>query len=57
MSYTSKRTIVSMAAGLLFSAAYTVYALGKNAPGPETPESLQAWALGPSPADRWRKEG
>jgi hypothetical protein len=35
-----------MAAGLLFSAAYTVYALGKNAPGPETPESLRAWALG-----------
>jgi hypothetical protein len=34
-----------MAAGLLLFAAYTVYALGKNSPGPEGPESLQSWAL------------
>jgi hypothetical protein len=34
-----------MAAGLLFLAAYTVYALGKNSPGPESPESLKSWAL------------
>jgi hypothetical protein len=46
MSYKSKRTITSMAAGLLLFAAYTVYGLGKNLPGPESPESLKSWALG-----------
>ena len=42
MSYTAKRTIVSMAAGSLLVAAYAVYALGEKAPAPE---DLKAWAV------------
>jgi low affinity Fe/Cu permease len=41
MSYNSKRTIVSMVAGGVLSAAYIVYALGSHAPAPE---DLKAWA-------------
>jgi hypothetical protein len=42
MSYSSKRTIVSMVAGLILIAAYIIYALGANAPAPE---NLKAWAI------------
>jgi len=42
MTYKSKRTITSIAAGILFLAAYLVYALGKNSPAPE---NLKSWAL------------
>jgi hypothetical protein len=41
MSYNSKRTIVSMVAGGVLSAAYIVYALSSHAPAPE---NLKAWA-------------
>jgi hypothetical protein len=41
MSYNSKRTIVSMAAGGVLIAAYIIYALGSHAPAPE---DLRAWA-------------
>ena len=41
MSYTSKRTVVSMLAGILLIAAYTVYALGRTSPAPE---DLKSWA-------------
>jgi hypothetical protein len=34
-----------MATGLLLFAAYAVYALGKNSPGPESPEKLKFWAI------------
>lgn len=42
MSYQSKRTITSMAAGIILLAAYIIYATGKNAPGPD---NFKAWAL------------
>ena len=41
MSYSSKRTLSSVAAGLLLIAAYIIYASGSNAPAPE---DLKAWA-------------
>ena len=42
MTFKSKRTLVSMAAGAALTAAYVVYALGGQAPAPE---DLSAWAL------------
>ena len=42
MSYQSKRTLVSMLAGVLFIVAYAVYALGERSPAPE---NLKAWAI------------
>jgi low affinity Fe/Cu permease len=41
MSYSSKRTITSVVAGILLIAAYIIYASGSNAPAPE---DLKAWA-------------
>ncbi|GHU82442.1 hypothetical protein FACS1894196_0750 [Clostridia bacterium] len=41
MSFKSKRTITSTVAGILLFAGYAVYALGKNAVGPQ---SLKFWA-------------
>jgi len=41
MSYNSKKTIVSMAAGILWIMAYIIYALGANSPAPE---DLKSWA-------------
>jgi len=43
MTYSSKRTVVSMAAGIILITAYIVYALGRT-----SPESgdLKSWALG-----------
>ena len=42
MTFKSKRTLVSMAAGTALTAAYVIYALGGRAPAPE---DLRAWAL------------
>jgi len=42
MSYSSKRTITSMAAGLLLIIAYAIYALGSHAPAHE---DLKSWAV------------
>ena len=42
MSYSSKRTIVSMVAGILLFTTYVVYALGGKAP---EPEALKSWAV------------
>ena len=41
MSYSSKRTISNVVAGLLLVAAYIIYASGSNAPAPE---DLKSWA-------------
>ena len=41
MSYISKRTIVSMAAGAVLVVAYIIYALGDKAPAPD---ALSGWA-------------
>ena len=41
MSYKSKRTIVSMLAGLVISIVYIMYAIGNNAPDLE---NIKAWA-------------
>jgi len=41
MSYDSKKNLLSVAAGVILMAAYTLFALGGNAPAPE---DLQAWA-------------
>jgi len=42
MSYSSKRSIVSIIAGVILAAAYIIYALGQNAPAPE---DLKSWAI------------
>ena len=42
MSYSSKRTIVSMVAGILLFTTYVVYALGGRAP---VQEALKSWAV------------
>jgi hypothetical protein len=42
MSCSSKRTIVSIIAGLILIAAYAIYALGATAPAPE---NLKGWAI------------
>ena len=42
MSYNSKRTIVSMAAGILLAVAYIIYALGDHAPALD---NVKAWAI------------
>ena len=42
MLYNSKRTIISMALGILLLIAYAVYALGDTSPAPD---DLKAWAL------------
>ena len=42
MTYNSKRTTASMAAGVLLMTAYLIYALGGNAP---KAEDLKSWAL------------
>jgi len=42
VSYSSKRTIVSMVAGLALVIAYAIYALGSHAPASG---DLQAWAV------------
>ena len=42
MSYTSKRTIVSMLAGVLVIAAYVIYALGASSPAPD---NLKSWSV------------
>ena len=41
MSYSSKRTIVSIVAGVLLTITYIIYALGDAAPAPE---NLKGWA-------------
>ena len=41
MSYSSKRNIVSMVAGIALIVAYAIYAMGANAPAPE---DIKAWA-------------
>ncbi|MCL2138203.1 MAG: hypothetical protein FWH41_01575 [Treponema sp.] len=42
MSYTSKRTIVSIVAGIILVAAYIIFILGENSPGAE---DLKSWAI------------
>ena len=42
MSYSSKRTIASIAAGAVAIAAYIIYALSERSPAPE---DLKAWAI------------
>ena len=42
MSYTSKRTLLSMSVGILLLAIYAAYALGEAAPAPE---DLKSWAM------------
>ncbi len=42
MSYNSKKTIASITAGVLLTAAYVIYALSGSAPAPE---DIQAWAV------------
>jgi fatty acid desaturase len=42
MSYNSKRTITSLIAGLILTAAYAVYALGGSSPAPG---DLKLWAI------------
>ena len=42
MSYNSKKSIASMAAGVLMIIAYIIYALGKHSPAPE---DLKSWAV------------
>ena len=42
MSYTSKRTLISMGVGVLLLVAYVIYALGDAAPASE---DLKSWAL------------
>ena len=41
MSYTSKRTLISVGAGILLLAVYIAYALGDASPAPE---DLRSWA-------------
>ena len=42
MSYNSKKSIVSMAAGIILMVAYIIYALGDHAPAPD---NVKAWAI------------
>ena len=42
MSYTSKRNIVSIVAGIALIVAYVIYAMGANAPATE---DIKAWAV------------
>ena len=42
MSYNSKKTIVSMVAGIILAVTYIIYALGKSAPASE---DLKGWAI------------
>ena len=42
MSYTSKRNIVSIVAGIALIVAYVIYAIGANAPAAE---DIKAWAV------------
>ena len=42
MSYSSKRNIVSILAGILIMIAYIIYALGGHSPAPE---DLKSWAI------------
>ena len=42
MSFNSKKTIASMAAGVLMMIAYIIYALGQHSP---VPEDLKSWAV------------
>jgi hypothetical protein len=42
MSYSSKKTIVSMVSGLLLIAAYLIFALGSSSPAPD---DLKSWAV------------
>ena len=42
MSYNSKKTIVSMIAGIILIVAYMIYALGQHAPAPD---DLKSWAI------------
>jgi len=42
MSFNSKKTIASMAAGVLMMIAYIIYALGAHAPAPD---DLKSWAV------------
>ena len=42
MTYNSKKSIVSMAAGILLMAAYIIYAFGSHAPAPD---DVKAWAI------------
>ena len=42
MSYTSKRSLISMSVGILLLAAYAVYALGDASPAPD---DLKSWAI------------
>jgi ABC-type multidrug transport system permease subunit len=42
MSYNSKRTITSIAAGVILTAAYIIYALGERSPAPD---DLKSWAV------------
>jgi len=42
MTYTSKRSLLSMGVGILLLAAYAAYALGSSSPAPD---DLRAWAI------------
>jgi hypothetical protein len=42
MSYNSKRTIISLIAGLILTAAYAIFAFGTSAPASD---DLKAWAV------------
>ncbi|MCL2023735.1 MAG: hypothetical protein FWG82_05125 [Oscillospiraceae bacterium] len=42
MSYNSKKTVVSMATGILLAVIYIIYALGDRAPAPD---DVKAWAV------------
>ena len=42
MSFNSKKTIASMAVGVLMIIAYIIYALGRHSPAPE---DLKSWAV------------
>jgi xanthosine utilization system XapX-like protein len=42
MSYTSKKNIVSVVAGIVLIVVYAIYAIGANAPATE---DIQAWAV------------
>ena len=42
MSYSSKRSLISMIAGILLLAAYAIYALGEASPAPD---DLKSWAI------------
>ena len=45
MSYKSKRTIASIVVGIVLIIIYIIFAMKKNVPGAESPDTLRSWAI------------